>query len=52
MKELKVLKGIRTKLLNKKCETKEEFEEIQNKLNEVELEMMLIQNEKHIPNID
>ena len=49
---LKVLKGIRTKLLNKQCETQEQFEEVQNKLNEIELEMMLVQNENHIPNLD
>ena len=37
MKELRILKLIRTKLLNRNCETIEEFEEVQNKLNEVEL---------------
>lgn len=35
-KELRILKAQKTKLLNKKVETIEEFEEIQNKLNEVE----------------
>lgn len=43
-KKLKVLKAKRTKLLNKKCETIEEFEEIQNKLNEVEFEINKINN--------
>lgn len=43
-KKLKVLKAQRTKLLNKKCETIEEFEEIQNKLNEVEFEINKINN--------
>ena len=52
MKELKILKAQKTKLLNKQCETMEEFEEIQNKLNEIEFKIMLIQNENHIPNID
>ena len=37
MKELKVLKAQKTKLLNKKCGSMEEFEEVQNKLNEIEL---------------
>ena len=52
MKELKILKAQKTKLLNKKCETEKEFEEVQNKLNEVELEIMLLQNKNHIPSID
>lgn len=43
-KELKVLKSQRTKLLNKKCETIEEFEEIQNKLNEVDFKINAINN--------
>ena len=33
------LKAQKTKLLNKKVETIEEFEEIQNKLNEIEFKM-------------
>ncbi len=37
MKELRILKLIRTKLLNKQVETEEEFEDVQDKLNEVEL---------------
>lgn len=40
MKELKVLKAQKTKLLNKQCETIEEFEEVQDKLNLIELQMM------------
>lgn len=40
MKELRVLKAQKTKLLNKQCETMEEFEEIQDKLNLIELQMM------------
>lgn len=39
MKELRILKGIRTKLLNKQVETQEEFEEVQDKLNQVELQI-------------
>jgi len=35
--ELRILKAQKTRLLNAKCESEEEFEEIQNKLNEVEL---------------
>lgn len=39
MKKLRVLKAQRTKLLNKECETIEEFEKIQDKLNEVEMQI-------------
>ena len=39
MKELRILKAQKTKLLNKQCETIEEFEEIQDKLNFIELQM-------------
>ena len=46
MKELRVLKAQRTKLLNKQCKTMEEFEEIQDKLNLIELQMMeVMENE-------
>lgn len=50
-KLLKVLKAQKTKLLNKQCETMEEFEEVQNKLNLIEIEMILV-SENHIPYID
>lgn len=50
-KMIRVLKAQRTKLLNKECETEEEFEETQNKLNQVEFSLMIAQNENHIPNI-
>ena len=50
-KLLKVLKAQKTKLLNKQCETIEQFEEVQDKLNELELEMLLA-NDNHIPHID
>jgi len=41
MKErLRVLKAQKTKLLNKECETLEQFEEIQNKLNEIDLAIL------------
>lgn len=47
MKEkLSVLKAQKTKLLNKECETIEQFEEVQNKLNEIELQMKLIKEDK------
>lgn len=41
MKEklLKVLKIQRTKLLNKECKTAEEFEAIQEKLNNIEIQI-------------
>lgn len=46
MKEkLRVLKAQKTKLLNKQCETIEQFEEVQNKLNEIELQMKMIKEE-------
>lgn len=47
----KVLKAQKTKLLNKQCETNEQFEEVQDKLNEIELQMLLA-NDNHIPHID
>jgi len=42
MNELRTLKSQRTKLLNKQCETMEEFEEVQNKLNFIERKIMLL----------
>lgn len=51
MKQLKVLKAQKTKLLNKQCESIEQFEEVQDRLNEIELEMLLV-NDNHIPHID
>ena len=42
MNELRILKSQRTKLLNKQCETMEEFEEVQNKLNFIERKIMLL----------
>lgn len=50
--KIRALKAQKTKLLNKPCETTEQFEEVQNKLNEIELQMMFAQNENHIPFID
>lgn len=44
-KELKVLKTQKTKLLNKQYETLEQFEEIQERLNEIELQMKLVKEE-------
>lgn len=52
MKKLGILKAQKTKLLNKECETQEQFEEVQNRLNEIEFEIMIEQNENHIPRID
>lgn len=46
MKELRILKAQKTKLLNKKCETLEQFEEIQNQLNEVEMKINIIKGGK------
>ena len=47
MKEkLRVLKAQKTRLLNKQCETMEQFEEVQAKLNEIELQMKLVKEEK------
>ena len=51
-KLLKVLKAQRTRLLNKKCETTEDFENIQERLHIIETQIMLIENDKHIPHID
>lgn len=45
MKEkLRILKAQKTKLLNKSPNTPEEFEEIQDKLNRIELEMQSIKS--------
>lgn len=43
-KTLSNLKRMKTKLLNKNCETVEEFEEIQDKLNYIELEIAKEEN--------
>lgn len=43
--KLKILKAQKTKLLNKPCETLEDFEEIQNKLNRIELEIKFTEEE-------
>ena len=40
--KLRILKARRTKLLNKSPNTPEEFEEIQDKLNRIELEIQSI----------
>lgn len=42
-KHLSVLKAQRTRLLNKKCETLEEFAEVQEKLNVIEFEILKYQ---------
>lgn len=42
MKKISILKARRTRLLNKKCDTLKKFEEIQNELNELELEIRLL----------
>jgi ribosomal protein L9 len=41
MNNIQILKAQKTKLLNKKCVTQEEFEEVQEKLNQIEIEIML-----------
>lgn len=51
-KKLRALKAQRTKLLNKECETTKQFEEVQDKLNAIEFEMMLLLNTNHVPHID
>jgi hypothetical protein len=44
--KLKVLKAQKTRLLNKQCETMEQFEEVQEKLNQIELQMKLVKEDK------
>ena len=44
--KLRMLKAQKTRLLNKPCENLEEFEEIQNKINEIELQMNLVKESK------
>ena len=39
--KISILKSIRTKLLNKKCKNEKEFEDIQDKLNELEIQINL-----------
>lgn len=41
MNNMQILKAQKTKLLNKQCESEQEFEEIQDKLNAIELLMQL-----------
>lgn len=41
MNNISILKAIRTKLLNKKCNSEKEFELIQDKLNEIELHIKI-----------
>lgn len=48
---LKQLKVQKAKILNKPCETEQDFEERQDKLNELEFKMMEL-NYNHIPHID
>ena len=45
MNKISILKAIKTKLLNRKCENMEEFEDIQDKLNDIELQMKMIEEE-------
>lgn len=45
MNKMSILKAIKTKLLNRKCESMEEFEDIQDKLNDIELQMKMIEEE-------
>lgn len=39
--KMRLLKSIRTKWLNKHCKDEQEFEEIQDKLNEIEVQIKL-----------
>ena len=44
MKEkLSVLKAQKTRLLNKKCSTMEQFERVHEKLDEIELQMKILE---------
>ena len=42
---IRVLRAQRTKLLNKNCENHDEFERVQEKLNEIELQLKELYNE-------
>lgn len=44
--KLSILKTQKTKLLNKECKNIEEFERVQDKLNEIEFNMQMIKEEK------
>ncbi len=37
MNKLRILKSMRTKWLNRSCKSEKEFEEVQNKLNEIDI---------------
>ena len=44
--ELRNLKAQKAKLLNRKCETEEEFEIIQDRLNEIEFKIKQLKEER------
>lgn len=48
---LKVLRAQKTRLLNKNVESEEEFNDVQEKLNRIEMEIMILENENHIPQV-
>lgn len=41
MNKIQILKAQKTKLLNKQCKNEKQFEETQDKLNEIELNIQL-----------
>lgn len=52
MKKLQKLKRKKAILLNKAIDSMDKFIETQQKLNEIDIEIMLEENQNHIPHID
>lgn len=52
MDNLKKLQKKRKNLLNKSIETCDEFIKIQQQLNELDIQIMIEENQDHIPHID
>ena len=52
MEKLKKLKAKKMKLLNKAIDSMDKFIETQQKLNELDIQIMVEENQDHIPHID
>ncbi len=52
MEKLKRLKTKKMKLLNKAIDNMDKFIETQQKLNELDIQIMVEENQDHIPHID
>jgi len=52
MNDLERLRKKRARLINKSIETCDEFIKIQQELNELDVQIMIEENQDHIPHID